>query len=160
MVGFSQFWVFFNTCVPSRRRWMSSCLIAIVSYQVVNFLSRFPRFVTKLHTNVTSFELNNCFHTTKSKVRNECKLETGPSQFAKLRTTTTLLSCDLKGMCAQYKNVLNRKRIFDTASQRRRIEAAEMKLLRPLAGHTLNDHKTNDFIRRELQKACILDKID
>jgi hypothetical protein len=29
-----------------------------------------------------------------------------------------------------------------TASQRRRIEAAEMKLLRPLAGHTHNDHKT------------------
>jgi hypothetical protein len=38
-----------------------------------------------------------------------------------------------------------------TASQRRRIEAAEMKLLRPLAGYTLYDHKTNDYIRRELQ---------
>ena len=35
-----------------------------------------------------------------------------------------------------------------TASQRRRIEAAEMKLLRPLAGYTLYDHKTNDYIRR------------
>ena len=34
-----------------------------------------------------------------------------------------------------------------TASQRRRIEGAEMKLLRPLAGYTLHDHKTNDFIR-------------
>jgi len=32
-----------------------------------------------------------------------------------------------------------------TASQRRRIEVAEMKLLRPLAGCTLQDHKTNDF---------------
>ena len=30
-----------------------------------------------------------------------------------------------------------------TALQRRRIEAAEMKLLRPLAGYTLHDHKTN-----------------
>jgi hypothetical protein len=29
-----------------------------------------------------------------------------------------------------------------TASQRRRIEAAEMKLLRPLAGYTLYDNKT------------------
>jgi len=29
-----------------------------------------------------------------------------------------------------------------TAFQRRRIEAAEMKLLRPLAGYTLYDHKT------------------
>jgi len=38
-----------------------------------------------------------------------------------------------------------------TALQRRRIEAAEMKLLRPLAGYTLYDHKTNDYI---------LDKID
>jgi len=38
-----------------------------------------------------------------------------------------------------------------TASQRRRIEAAEMKLLRPLAGYTLHDHKTDDFIRRELK---------
>jgi len=33
-----------------------------------------------------------------------------------------------------------------TALQRRRIEAAEMKLLRPLAGYTLYDHKTNDYI--------------
>ena len=33
-----------------------------------------------------------------------------------------------------------------TASQRRRIEAAEMKLLRPLAGYTLYDHKTNEVI--------------
>ena len=47
-----------------------------------------------------------------------------------------------------------------TASQRRGIEAAEMKLLRPLAGYTLYDHKTNDYIRRELQITGILDKID
>ena len=32
-----------------------------------------------------------------------------------------------------------------TALQRRRIEAAEMKLLRPLAGYTLCDHKTNYY---------------
>jgi len=42
-----------------------------------------------------------------------------------------------------------------TALQRRRIEAAEMKLLRPLAGH-----KTNDYIRRELQTTGILDEIN
>ena len=47
-----------------------------------------------------------------------------------------------------------------TASQRRRIEAVEMKLLRPLAGYTLQDHKTNDFIRRELKMTGILDKTD
>jgi len=47
-----------------------------------------------------------------------------------------------------------------TASQRRRIEAAELKLLRPLAGYTFYDHKTNDSIRRELQISCTLDKID
>jgi hypothetical protein len=35
-----------------------------------------------------------------------------------------------------------------------------MKLLRPLAGYTLYYQKTNDSIRRELQIACILDKID
>ena len=40
-----------------------------------------------------------------------------------------------------------------TASQRRRIEAAEMKLLRPLAGYAFCDYKTNDSIRRELQTA-------
>ena len=47
-----------------------------------------------------------------------------------------------------------------TALQRRRIEAAEMKLLRPLAGYTLYDHKTIDYIRRELRITGILDKID
>jgi hypothetical protein len=46
-----------------------------------------------------------------------------------------------------------------TASQRRRIEAAEMKSLRPLAGYTLYDHKTKDYIRRELQITGILEKI-
>ena len=35
-----------------------------------------------------------------------------------------------------------------------------MKLLRPLAGYTLRDHKTNDFMRRELKITGILDKID
>jgi len=46
-----------------------------------------------------------------------------------------------------------------TALQRRRIEAAEMKLLRPLAGYTLYDHRTNDYIRRELRITGIIDKI-
>jgi len=46
------------------------------------------------------------------------------------------------------------------ALQRRRIEAAEMKFLRPLAGYTLYDHKTNDYIRRELRITGILDKTD
>jgi len=47
-----------------------------------------------------------------------------------------------------------------TALQRRRIEATEMKLLRPLAGYTLYNHKTNDYIRRELRITGILDKVD
>jgi hypothetical protein len=47
-----------------------------------------------------------------------------------------------------------------TASQRQRIEAAEMKLLRPLAGYALYDYKTNDSIHRKLQTDCIIDKID
>ena len=47
-----------------------------------------------------------------------------------------------------------------TALQRRRTEAAEMKLLRPLAGYILYDHKTNDYIRRELRITGILGKID
>ena len=47
-----------------------------------------------------------------------------------------------------------------TALQRRRIEAAQMKLLRPLASYTLYDHKTNDYIRCELRITGILDKID
>ena len=47
-----------------------------------------------------------------------------------------------------------------TVLQRRRIEAAEMKLLRPLAGYNLYDHKTNDYIRRKLRIIGILDKID
>jgi len=47
-----------------------------------------------------------------------------------------------------------------TTLQRRRIEAAEMKLLRPLAGYTLYAHKTNDYIRRELRITGVLNKID
>jgi hypothetical protein len=47
-----------------------------------------------------------------------------------------------------------------TALQRQRIEAAEVKLLRPLASYTLHDHKTKDSVRRELQTECILDKTD
>jgi len=47
-----------------------------------------------------------------------------------------------------------------TVLQRRRIEAAEMKLLRPLAGYTLYDHKTNDYTPRELRTTGILDNID
>jgi len=35
-----------------------------------------------------------------------------------------------------------------------------MKLLRPLAGYTLYGHKTNDYIRRELQITGLLDKTD
>ena len=46
------------------------------------------------------------------------------------------------------------------ALQRRRIEAAEMKLLRPLAGYTLYDHKTNYYTRRKLRITGILDKLD
>ena len=34
-----------------------------------------------------------------------------------------------------------------------------MKLLRPLARYTLYDHKTNDYIGRELRITGILDKI-
>jgi len=34
-----------------------------------------------------------------------------------------------------------------------------MKLLRPLAGYTPYDHKTNDYIHRELRITGILDKI-
>ena len=33
-----------------------------------------------------------------------------------------------------------------------------MKLLRPLAGYTLYDHKTNDYIRREIRITGILKK--
>jgi len=47
-----------------------------------------------------------------------------------------------------------------TALQIRRIEAAEMKLLRPLAGYTLYGYKTNGSVRRELQTECIIDTTD
>ena len=47
-----------------------------------------------------------------------------------------------------------------SVDEQRRIEAAEMKLLRRLAGYSLYDHTTNDYIRRELQITGIIDKID
>ena len=43
---------------------------------------------------------------------------------------------------------------------KRRIEIAGTKLLRPVAGYTLYDHKTNDYISHELRITGILDKID
>ncbi|PSN30890.1 hypothetical protein C0J52_26967 [Blattella germanica] len=46
-----------------------------------------------------------------------------------------------------------------TSNQLRRIETAEMKLLRPLAGYTLYDHKRNDDIRTKLNMTPILDTI-
>ena len=47
-----------------------------------------------------------------------------------------------------------------TALQRLRIEAAEMKLWKPLAGYTHSDHKTGNYISRKVQITGILDKID
>jgi hypothetical protein len=47
-----------------------------------------------------------------------------------------------------------------TAPQKISIEAAEMKLLRPLAGYTLRDHKYNDDIRSELGVQSITEILD
>jgi hypothetical protein len=44
--------------------------------------------------------------------------------------------------------------------QKKRIEAAEMKLLRPLAGYTLRDHKYNDDTRSELGVQSITEILD
>ena len=46
-----------------------------------------------------------------------------------------------------------------TALQRRRIEAAEVKLQRPLVGYTLYDHQSNDYIRPELRITGIVEKL-
>ena len=46
-----------------------------------------------------------------------------------------------------------------TSNQLRRIEVAEMKLLRPLAGYTHYDHKRNADIRTKLNMNPILDAI-
>ena len=35
-----------------------------------------------------------------------------------------------------------------------------MKILRPLAGYTLHEHKTNNSTRKELRTTSILDKVD
>jgi hypothetical protein len=47
-----------------------------------------------------------------------------------------------------------------TVPQNKRIEAAEMKLLRPLAGYTLRDHKYNDDIRSEFGVQSITEILD
>jgi len=47
-----------------------------------------------------------------------------------------------------------------TASQRRRIEATGIKLLRPLACYTLYDHMINNYVCRKLQITGIIDKTD
>jgi hypothetical protein len=47
-----------------------------------------------------------------------------------------------------------------TVAQKKRIEAAEIKLLRPLAGYTLRDHKYNDDIRSELGVQRITEILD
>ena len=77
--------------------------------------------------------------------------------FKKVRTETILKICNTLVLPTFLYGSENWTLI---ASKRRRIEAAEMKLLRPLAGYTLHDHKTNDHTRHELQVTGILDKID
>jgi hypothetical protein len=47
-----------------------------------------------------------------------------------------------------------------TVPQKKRIEAAELKSLRPLAGYTLRDHKYNDDIRSELGVQSITEILD
>jgi hypothetical protein len=47
-----------------------------------------------------------------------------------------------------------------TVPQKKRIEAAKMKLLRPLAGYTLRDHKYNDDICSELGVQSIKEILD
>lgn len=47
-----------------------------------------------------------------------------------------------------------------TTAQKNRITAAEMKLLRPLAGYTLNDHKPNSEIRDLLGITGVVDIVD
>lgn len=46
-----------------------------------------------------------------------------------------------------------------TTTQYKRLEAAEMKLLRPVAGYTLLDHKRNEDIREEINITSVVDKI-
>ena len=55
---------------------------------------------------------------------------------------------------------LYRSENWTLTALKRRIEAAEMKLLRPLAGYTLYDYKTNDYVSCELRITGILDKIN
>jgi len=74
-----------------------------------------------------------------------------------VRTETILKICNTLVLPIFY---MGQKIGLVTALKRRRIEAAEMKLLRPLAGYTLYDHRTNDYTRRELRITGILDKID
>ena len=47
-----------------------------------------------------------------------------------------------------------------TAQLKRRIDAADIKLLIPLAGYTLYDHMTDEYIRTELGINNILDTIE
>jgi hypothetical protein len=47
-----------------------------------------------------------------------------------------------------------------TVPQKKRIEAAEIKLLRPLAGYTLRDHTYNDDTRSELGVQSITEILD
>jgi hypothetical protein len=47
-----------------------------------------------------------------------------------------------------------------TVPQKKRIEAAEIKLLRPLAGYTLRDHKYNDNICSKLRLKSITKILD
>jgi len=77
--------------------------------------------------------------------------------FRKVRTETILKLCNTLVLPTF---LYGSENCTLTSLQGRRIEAAEMKLLRPLAGYTLYDHKTNDSIRRKLQTDCILDKTD
>jgi hypothetical protein len=47
-----------------------------------------------------------------------------------------------------------------TSAQTKRTEAAEMNLLRPLAGHTLSNHTRNEDIRQKLETENVTSKIN
>ena len=80
---------------------------------------------------------------------------------AGMQKTSSLVADTISELCTDLIHIIMTLYLhFKWVRKLKSNSLTKTKLLRLLAGYTLYDHKTNDYIRRELRITGILDKID